>query len=118
MRPFAGKQVIVCGDFFQLPPVTSTDAEELYLQSRLGGEYPFMTQLWQNADFQTVLLQEVHRQGDDLLFMQILKNIRHGEIDSRNLQLPNSSLMVNCVTALNKLCFHEEEVQGPYGPVP
>ena len=110
MRPFAGKQVIVCGDFFQLPPVTSTDAEELYLQSRLGGEYPFMTQLWQNADFQTVLLQEVHRQGDDLLFMQILKNIRHGEIDSRNLQLPNSSLMVNCVTALNKLCFHEEEV--------
>ena len=42
--------------------------------------------------------------------MQILKNIRHGEIDSRNLQLPNSSLMVNCVTALNKLCFHEEEV--------
>lgn len=108
-QPFAGKQIIVCGDFFQLPPVTSTEAEESYLQSCLGGEYPFQTPLWDHTNFHTVMLKNVHRQGDDQLFMQILRNIRHGEVNLRNLQLPDMSSPVNSLVALNKLCLQETE---------
>lgn len=107
-RPFAGKQVIVCGDFFQLPPIVSGDTELTYLQKKLGGKYPFMTELWQKAEFEVVMLKEVHRQCSDPKFMEILRHIRHGEMDLCDLQLPGESKQVNCITALNKLCFNKK----------
>ena len=44
-KPFGGKQVILVGDFLQLPPVVKEKTEAEYLDRELGGYYAFQTAL-------------------------------------------------------------------------
>ena len=77
LKPFGGKQIILCGDFFQLPPVLKTFTEEAYLQRELGGGYAFQIPLWDEAGFHCLSLKHPHRQGKDPVFIQTLNAIRH-----------------------------------------
>lgn len=69
-EPFGGIQLVLCGDFFQLPPVS---------RSPEGGEtrFAFEAASWQQGNFFTCYLQEQHRQGDDPL-LTVLNDIRSG----------------------------------------
>jgi hypothetical protein len=69
--PFGGLQLIVCGDFFQLPPVAGADAPT--------GEarFSFEAEAWRRADFRVCYLTENHRHGDDPL-LTVLNEIRGG----------------------------------------
>lgn len=67
-KPFGGLQVILCGDFFQLPPVS---------MSKNIVQFAFEAEAWESGDFQVCYLQEQHRQGDDPL-LAILNDIRSG----------------------------------------
>lgn len=69
-KPFGGLQVILCGDFFQLPPVSS-------FASTNKIQFAFEAHAWENGNFHVCYLQEQHRQGDDPL-LAILKDIRNG----------------------------------------
>jgi ATP-dependent DNA helicase PIF1 len=69
-EPFGGLQVILCGDFFQLPPVTSGAASD-------EKQFAFEAAAWRDADFQVCYLQEQHRQGEDPL-LDVLNDIRNG----------------------------------------
>ena len=69
-KPFGGLQVILCGDFFQLPPVSSSP-----LTNEI--QFAFEANAWRNGNFNVCYLQEQHRQGDDPL-LAILKDIRSG----------------------------------------
>ena len=80
--PFGGKQMILVGDFMQLPPVVSDGEERKFLGERLGGAFAFETDLWAAAMFRTVSLKTVHRQSGDALFRKVLNNLRHGNFDS------------------------------------
>ena len=80
--PFGGKQMILVGDFMQLPPVVSDGEERKFLGERLGGVFAFETDLWAAAMFRTVFLKTVHRQSGDALFRKVLNNLRHGNFDS------------------------------------
>lgn len=111
-KPFGGKQIILVGDFFQLPPVVKTETEEIWLSEQLGGVYAFQTKLWQAARFRSVFLKTVHRQQNDNLFLSILNHIRHGKLTQADLKLPNLTESLNAIEALNKLCFREEGL-GP-----
>jgi hypothetical protein len=102
-RPFGGKQVIVVGDFFQLPPVVKKDAEEDYLKNTFGGIYAFQTKVWQSAGFKTVFLRTIHRQQGETTFVNILNNIRHNNLEERNIILPNG-YMATTLEALNAYC--------------
>src|SRR3990167_7360423 len=66
--PFGGMQVILCGDFFQLPPVSA---------SIQAIHYAFESRAFSSGDFYVCYLHEQHRQGDDPL-ITILNDIRGG----------------------------------------
>lgn len=65
-RTSGRKQVVVVGDFFQLPPVV-TDADRPILMSWYPGNengYAFKSLLWRGMDFEPHILTEVVRQSD------------------------------------------------------
>ena len=102
--PFGGKQIILVGDFFQLPPVVNSKIVSAYLQRELGGPYAFQTELWQDADFHCVSLQTIHRQKNDPFFISILNHLRYGELEARDLLLDGQENPANAIEALNRLC--------------
>lgn len=67
MRPFGGMQVILCGDFFQLPPVTARAGDD----GRLAAE----SAAWHSMRLHVCYLEEQHRQ-DDQRFLKVLNEIR------------------------------------------
>ena len=103
-KPFGGKQMILVGDFFQLPPVVKTDTESSYIVDNLGGWYCFQTQLWQEARFQCVCLKNIHRQQGDQMFVQVLNNIRHGRLLEQDIVVDGAPM--NAVEVLNRFCLN------------
>jgi ATP-dependent DNA helicase PIF1 len=69
-KAFGGIQVVLCGDFFQLPPVSSGYSSEEKL-------FAFEASVWKEADFHVCYLDEQHRQGNDPL-LAVLNDIRSG----------------------------------------
>lgn len=70
-EPFGGLQVVLCGDFFQLPPV-----------SRMGEQparFIYESQSWKEGKFTVCYLSENYRQVDDVS-LSILNEIRSGEV--------------------------------------
>ena len=66
--------VIVCGDFYQLPPVSG-----LPVYSGTTSIKPLLTlDLWHQ--FKMAELTEVMKQRDDYQFINILNKIREGQI--------------------------------------
>lgn len=70
-EPFGGIQVIMSGDFFQLPPINRGD-------SRAGG-FVVNSRVWQELDPVICYLSEQHRQDDETL-LAILDAIRAGDV--------------------------------------
>jgi ATP-dependent DNA helicase PIF1 len=68
--PFGGLQVVLCGDFFQLPPVNRRD-------SRQGG-FIISSAAWQQNVFSVCYLEKQYRQSNDEAYTQILNGIRAG----------------------------------------
>jgi len=70
-EPFGGIQLIMSGDFFQLPPINRGD-------SRAGG-FVVNSEVWHELDPVICYLQEQHRQDDEKL-LEILNAIRAGDV--------------------------------------
>ena len=68
-------QLVVVGDFYQLPPVLATPAEKEYFAN--GKAYAFNTAEWKSWHFQPVVLHQVIRQTNDA-FSKALTSIREG----------------------------------------
>jgi hypothetical protein len=80
-KPFGGMQIVLCGDFFQLPPV-----------SRMGepdAQFIYRSQAWKDAGFTICYLEENYRQGDDVA-VNILNEIRSGEVSDESRELLKS----------------------------
>ena len=114
-KPFGGKQIILVGDFFQLPPVVKSGIEEEYLLRELGGVYAFQTSLWQKAGFKSVFLKTVHRQQNDNLFLSILNHLRHGDLETNDISLSDTTEQVNVLEALTRSCVNQPDLE--YDPV-
>lgn len=80
--PFGGMQVIMCGDFFQLPPVVKREGE-----SGKTDASPFVTKssIWNRMQLQICYLEEQHRQ-DDRAFLRILNDIRNSEVSEMTVE--------------------------------
>lgn len=70
-EPFGGIQVVMSGDFFQLPPINRGD-------SRAGG-FVVNSNVWQELDPTICYLSEQHRQDDEVL-LDVLNALRAGDI--------------------------------------
>lgn len=68
---FGGMQVVMVGDFFQLPPVTKQGEQMVYA---------FQSKAWEEARFLTTYLTEQHRQEDEM-FLSLLKSIRSNQVE-------------------------------------
>ncbi|HSX32112.1 MAG TPA: HRDC domain-containing protein [Candidatus Saccharimonadales bacterium] len=68
--PFGGMQVILCGDFFQLPPVNRNEGRQ--------GSFIISSEVWQKNVFGVCYLEKQYRQTDDQLYTDILNGIRAG----------------------------------------
>ncbi len=80
--PFGGRQVILCGDFFQLPPVVS-GTERIngigiaeYLEHWFGSIYAFSAPVWKQANIQPICLHQSMRQREDTEFADMLNMIK------------------------------------------
>lgn len=87
-RPFGGKQVLVFGDLFQLPPVVGRE-EEKYLKNKYGGIFFFDSAAYKNSGFSYVELRTNHRQKSDRKFFEILNKIREGSVTADDIALIN-----------------------------
>jgi len=76
--PFGGIQVVLCGDFFQLPPVSGGGASEA------TGAYG--SKVWPELNLQVCYLEEQHRQDDPEL-LKILEGIRCNCVSDRSLEI-------------------------------
>lgn len=74
-RPYGGIQVIFCGDFFQLPPVSKDPDNPM--------KFAFDAKSWQFGIKCSIMLQKVFRQQGDTTFIDMLNKMRIGEIDDK-----------------------------------
>ncbi len=69
--PFGGMQVILCGDFFQLPPVSRFGEPEAF--------FPYRSETWKKLNLKICYLEEQFRHKDDK-FIKILNGIRNNSL--------------------------------------
>ncbi|RXJ60033.1 AAA family ATPase [Candidatus Marinarcus aquaticus] len=78
-EPFGGIQVILSGDFFQLPPIS---------QSNDSKRFSWQSPSWKVLDLQTCYLQKKFRQDDNKLIF-VLDEIRSGQISEQTYNILN-----------------------------
>lgn len=84
--PFGGKQLVLFGDIFQLPPVVQNDPVERDIFSdTYDSEYFFDAPVFQEAEFNFVELFKVYRQEDED-FVSLLNKIRTSRVAHRHLE--------------------------------
>ncbi|XP_071451511.1 ATP-dependent DNA helicase PIF1 [Hetaerina americana] len=107
-KPFGGIQLILCGDFFQLPPVSREYAD--YDKSRKA-TFCFQSSAWEKCQLESYELQEVHRQRDPE-FVSILQNIRIGRVTeeiSERLTATLSNQLEEGGILATRLCSHTKD---------
>ena len=75
--PFGGVQVVISGDFFQLPPISKVPKKK---------RFAWQSPAWKALELQTCYLQKKFRQDDDRL-IQVLDDIRSGKISESSKEL-------------------------------
>ena len=104
--PFGGVQVILSGDFFQLPPVS---------RERLSSaqKFAFMHPIWVQSDFNICYLTENFRQEEDSDLVNILNEMRAGEISdsTSDMLLENMEVSQMSDKSAIKLYTHNADVE-------
>ncbi len=71
IQPFGGMQVILCGDFFQLPPITRAGEK--------NAEFAYHSDSWKDLNLKICYLEEQHRQSDGV-YLDVLNAIRDNTV--------------------------------------
>ena len=87
--PFGGMQIILCGDFFQLPPVSRMGEKESH--------FSYKSETWKKLDLKICYLEEQFRHKDDK-FIKILNGIRGNNLSEESLF---------CLNSRNNACLKE-----------
>lgn len=113
-KPFGGIQLILCGDFLQLPPVVKSFNNNRFGTSDKATSqkrFCFQSDAWQKVISITYELKIVHRQSD-AEFVRILNLLRIGhvndEITTRLLATSKQKIESNGILA-TQLCSHTND---------
>ena len=101
--PFGGVQVVLSGDFFQLPPVSKEPKEK---------RFAWQSPSWRELDLQTCYLQEKFRQADSRL-IDVLDDIRSGNISEATNKALEERMNVSLPegTKVTQLYTHNADVE-------
>lgn len=69
--PFGGIQIVMSGDFFQLPPISPGSRE---------AEFVYKSNIWSEMDLRVCYLDEQHRQNDQKM-IKVLRSLRQNAVD-------------------------------------
>lgn len=100
-EPFGGCQVIVTGDFLQLPPVRTSETEAY--------DWGFQSPAWAAARFRTFLLEKVRRQ-DEATFVKALSDFRVGRVWGDSARILQSRVRSNPPATMPRLFTHNVQV--------
>jgi ATP-dependent DNA helicase PIF1 len=75
VKPFGGVQMLLVGDFYQLPPVVRNDEQGLLADAGYESPYAFSSKALRDLGADVHELTEIRRQ-DDLEFIELLQLIR------------------------------------------
>ncbi|XP_005099261.1 ATP-dependent DNA helicase PIF1 [Aplysia californica] len=103
-QPFGGIQLILCGDFLQLPPVTRPGEIRRFC---------FQSEAWQKCLETTMQLTDVKRQADKS-FINILQYVRKGmcpDFVSDTLQATKHHIIEKDGVVATRLCTHKVDVE-------
>lgn len=103
-NPFGGIQVILVGDFFQLPPVKQGGS----------GNFVVFSDVWRLMNVKVCYLEEQHRQNDEQL-NDILNAMRDGTLKQKHLDLLTSRIGLTAgdnVTRLYTLNIDVERINN------
>ena len=93
-KPFGGKQMILIGDIFQLPPVVRNEEIE-FIKKAYGGIFFYDANIYKEGNFKFIELKDNHRQNKDTKFRDVLNHIRVGKISEADIEILNSRLVKN-----------------------
>ncbi|MBX3511222.1 MAG: AAA family ATPase [Hyphomonadaceae bacterium] len=99
-RPFGGVQMLLVGDFYQLPPVVRGEESQLLEDAGYNSPYAFSAHVLRDAPVAAIELTEVHRQSD-LDFIALLSALR----ERRGVE--------DAVEQLNEACLGRELGRRP-----
>jgi len=101
--PFGGIQLVVCGDFFQLPPINDGIEEK--------SQFAYNSPVWKKARFKVCYLKKQFRQ-DDKDFITILNDIRGNKADQKTLEKIKTRLNkdIDGYDKVTKLYTHNRNV--------
>jgi len=104
-EPFGGMQVVLCGDFFQLPPVSRS--------RELPVRFVTESKAWQELDMNICYLTEQYRQSDGL-HTRVLHAIRSNRVDESVLALLRQRYRASIlgVSELTRLYTHNFDVDA------
>ncbi len=85
---FGGKQIILFGDLFQLPPIAKNE-ELLFLLNRFGGKHFFLSNAYKQGDFNFLELTINHRQEADSAYFELLNRVRDGSFTDADITMLN-----------------------------
>ena len=100
-EPFGGCQVIVTGDFLQLPPVRTNETERY--------DWAFQSPAWAAAGFRTFVLDKVRRQ-DEPVFVRALSDFRIGRVWGDTARILQSRVRSNPPATMTRLFTHNVQV--------
>ncbi len=100
--PFGGMQIILCGDFFQLPPVS---------RDFRANDFAYKSTVWQMMNIKICYLDEQHRSHDGD-FLRILNNLRKNSIAEEDFALLKNRMGAPAASPSTKLYTHNADVDA------
>lgn len=118
--PFGGLQIVLVGDFFQLPPVVERNEDYdnydggervLFKTSQVEAQdlFAFNSSAWSALNLSVCYLSEQYRQ-DDQEFLEVLAAIRSGTVSERHRTLLGTRLSQNAKDGITQFFSHNADV--------